>query len=89
MKKINIKTIIIFLILLLPVIVLLATTTTKNFISNSNKIEKQADDEIELDNWEISTVFYDSTVDNGHTPLTEVNWDLSNIDYSQVETRSI
>ncbi len=88
MKKINIKTIIIFLMLLLPIIVLI-TTTTKNFISNSNKIEKQADDAIELDNWEISTVFYDSTVDNGLTPLTEINWDATDDGYKQGSTRII
>ena len=33
--------------------------------------------EVLTDNWELNTVFYDSTVDNGKTPLTEINWDAS------------
>ena len=31
--------------------------------------------EVPLDNWELSTIFFDSTVDDGNTPLTEINWD--------------
>lgn len=33
------------------------------------------------DNWELSTVFYDSTVNNGKTPLTSIDWDASNGGY--------
>ena len=33
--------------------------------------------EVLTDNWELGVVFYDSTVDNGTTPLTEINWDAS------------
>ena len=35
------------------------------------------DEETSTDNWELGLVFYDSTVDNGKTPLTEINWDAS------------
>lgn len=34
---------------------------------------KEGTEEVSLDNWEISTSFYDSTVDEGKTPLTEIN----------------
>ena len=33
--------------------------------------------ELEVDNWEVSTVFYDSTVNDGTTPLTNIDWDAS------------
>ena len=35
----------------------------------------------ETDNWEIGIVFYDSTVNDGNTPLTEINWNA--IDYNE------
>ena len=47
------------------------------------------DNEVELDNWEISTVFYDSTVNDGKTPLTEINWDASNLNYNVPDKRTI
>ena len=34
---------------------------------------KEGTEEVSLDNWEISTLFYDLTVDEGKTPLTEIN----------------
>ena len=45
--------------------------------------------EILLDNWELGVVFYDSTVDNGKTPLTEINWDASDNSYSYGTQRVI
>ena len=42
-----------------------------------------------LDNWELGLVFYDSTVNNGNTPLTEINWDASDGSYGIGETRII
>ena len=56
------------LLLIIPIIVF--------FIGRSFSLPDD-EEEIELDNWEISTVFYDSTVNNGHTPLTEINWDAT------------
>ena len=48
----------------------------------NNEISLQSDnteddEETSTDNWELGLVFYDSTVDNGKTPLTEINWDAS------------
>ena len=45
--------------------------------------------EILTDNWELSTVFYDSTVDAGTTPLTEINWDASDGGYGKGTPRVI
>lgn len=45
--------------------------------------------EVLLDNWELGVVFYDSTVDNGKTPLTEINWDASDNSYSYGTQRVI
>lgn len=46
-------------------------------------------EEPSTDNWELSTVFYDSTVDNGKTPLTSIDWDASDGGYGVGETRVI
>lgn len=45
--------------------------------------------EVLTDNWELGIVFYDSTVDNGKTPLTEINWDASNGGYGEGTPRII
>ena len=45
--------------------------------------------EVLTDNWELNTVFYDSTVDNGKTPLTEINWDASDGGYGEGTPRVI
>ena len=46
-------------------------------------------EEPENDNWELGLVFYDSSIDNGKTPLTEINWDASDGGYLEGETRII
>ena len=45
--------------------------------------------EVLYENWELSTVFYDSTVDTGVTPLTEINWDASDGSYWNAPSRII
>ena len=45
--------------------------------------------EVLTDNWELGVVFYDSTVDNGKTPLTEINWDASDGSYKKGTPRVI
>ena len=45
--------------------------------------------EILYENWELSTVFYDSTVDTGVTPLTSITWDASDGDYRAGTPRTI
>ena len=45
--------------------------------------------EILTDNWKFDIVFYDSSVDNGKTPLTEINWDASDGTYGAGSARTI
>lgn len=67
----------------------------KNSITNNTKkVLKSSSPEVintenENDNWELGLVFYDSSVDNGKTALTEINWDASDGGYGQGETRII
>ena len=72
MNKISKKIIIPLIILLLLSIAVFSVAKTK--ISNSLINKTDVKEDLELDNWEISTVFYDSIVNNGNTPLTEINW---------------
>lgn len=46
-------------------------------------------EEPSTDNWELGLVFYDSTVDNGKTPLTAIDWDASDGKYNTTSTRVI
>ena len=45
--------------------------------------------EVLTDNWKFDIVFYDSSVDNGKTPLTEINWDASDGGYGEGTPRVI
>lgn len=47
------------------------------------------EEEPSTDNWELGLVFYDSTVDNGKTPLTSIDWDASDGSYFNGDTRTI
>ena len=38
------------------------------------------EEESTVDNWELGIVFYDTTIGNGKTPLTEYNWNATNKD---------
>ena len=60
----------------------------------NNEISLQSDnteddEETSTDNWELGLVFYDSTVDNGKTPLTSIDWDASDGGYGAKESRVI
>ena len=61
------------------------------FNLKAKPIDEEETPEELIDNWSISTFFYDSEIDNGlmkddgtydetqrHTPLTEINWDATN-----------
>ena len=61
-------------------------------ISDSKELNENDLDDIEpseTDNWELELVFYDSTVNDGKTPLTEINWDASDGEYGEGESRVI
>ena len=60
----------------------------------NNEISLQSDntedeEEPSTDNWELGLVFYDSTVDNGKTPLTSIDWDASDGGYGKTDPRVI
>ena len=64
-------------------------SSQSSFFVNSNNIEFDEEGESTQDGWELSLVFYDSTVDNGTTPLQAINWDASNGGYSTGTSRTI
>ena len=78
---------------LIPGLVFLVVLFSLLFISNNSKVinslAKLFYEEVELDNWDISTVIYDSTVNNGQTPLTEINWDETGTSYKDNVQRNI
>lgn len=43
----------------------------------------------ESDNWSLDLVFYDSSVDDGKTPLKSIDWDASDGGYGDGESRTI
>ena len=67
-------------IVLMSFVALMLAIFTSLFNLKADPVDDETG-EILTDNWEISTVFYDSTVDNGTTPLTEINWDASDSSY--------
>lgn len=67
--------------------------------SNNEEVQSEQDDrlttsnveteELENENWEIGVVFYDSSVNNGKTPLTEIDWNASDGSYKEGTSRVI
>lgn len=91
-RKINIIIMLPFVILMIFILGILLSVNKNIFsfnIANNQDLKEGTEEEVELDNWEISTVFYDSTVDDGKTALTEINWDASDGGYEEGETRII
>ena len=76
-KLINKKSLLIILnILLILTCTIYYAINNNRKLSNSIKNEEKLEG-VEEDNWELSIVYYDSTVDNGNTPLTEINWNAA------------
>ena len=69
-------------------VVSLDNSNTQTIIEEPTETDSEQSEET-LDNWELGLVFYDSTVNNGNTPLTEINWDASDGSYGIGETRII
>lgn len=89
LKKPSIIIAIITTIILILVLVFIPKTSMFSSLIEQLNLKEGTEEEVYLDNWEISTVFYDSTVDEGKTPLTEINWDASDGSYKTGETRVI
>lgn len=70
------------------------SNTASNEVSLQSDVSEEDSELVEeelasTDNWELSTVFYDSTVNNGKTPLTSIDWDASDGGYGQGTPRVI
>lgn len=65
------------------------TSETADEMLNISPMNLGDEEEPSTDNWELSTVFYDSTVDNGKTPLTSIDWDASDGSYKKGTPRVI
>ena len=89
LKKPSIIIAIITTIILILALVFIPKTSMFSSFTEKLNLKEGTEEEVSLDNWEISTVFYDSTVDEGKTPLTEINWDASDGGYGTGETRII
>lgn len=95
MKKKVIRRVSIISLILFGLILVVISLNYKKVIrkENTEKIngleESEIEEKIKDDNWEISTVFYDSAVDDGKTPLTEINWDASDGGYGTGDERKI
>lgn len=61
---------------------------TSSFCLRANTVDEETG-EIITDNWKIDLVFYDSTVDNGKTPLPEIVWDATDDGFEDGEERVI
>lgn len=57
--------------------------TTPDAISLQSDAGEDNEEEPSTDNWELGLVFYDSSVDNGKTPLTSIDWDASDENYKE------
>ena len=65
------------------------TSEIANEMLNISPMNLGDEDEPSTDNWELGLVFYDSTVDNGKTPLTSIDWDASDGSYKEGTPRVI
>ena len=75
-------------IVLMSFVALMLAVFTSLFSLKADPVDDETG-EILTDNWELGVVFYDSTIDSGTTPLTEINWDASTGDYKTEERRTI
>ena len=75
-------------IFLMSFITLLVTICASIFSLKADPVDDETG-EILMDNWNLDIVFYDSTVNNGVTPLTSIDWDASNGSYERGTPRII
>ena len=75
-------------IALMSFLTLFVTIFASLFSLRADTVDEETG-EIVTDNWELGVVFYDSTVNNGKTALTEINWDASDGGHAQGTPRVI
>ena len=85
------KILIIGIALILIVFIILGIRPIKKFIVDVNEFyeQKEIEKAIQNDNWALNLTFYDSSIDEGKTPLKEINWNASDEGYDKGETRVI
>ena len=76
-------------ITLLAIFAVMLATLASIFSLKATTVDEEERPEELVDNWSLDVVFYDSTVDNGKTPLTEINWDASDGSYKDGTPRVI
>ena len=74
---------------LLAIFTIMFAALASIFSLKADTVDEEETPEELVDNWSLDVVFYDSSVDGGNTPLTEINWDASNGSYGTGETRVI
>ena len=75
-------------IALMSFMLLFVAVFASMFSLRADTIDEETGETI-TDNWELGVVFYDSTVNNGKTALTEIDWNASNGGYSEGTPRVI
>lgn len=71
-------------IIIFPLLLIFASVITSSFHLSAEPIGEEL-----TDNWEFDVAFYDSSVDNGTTPLTHINWDATDGSYKDGTPRII
>ena len=89
-RRVSITSLILFSLILVVISLNYKKIIRKEDTEKINGLEEsEIEEKIKDDNWEISTVFYDSVVDDGKTPLTEIDWDASDGGYGTGDERKI
>ena len=66
---------------LLAIFAIMFAAIASIFSLKATTVDEEETPEELVDNWSLDVVFYDSTLDAGKTPLTEINWDASDGSY--------
>ena len=75
-------------IVLMSFVLLFVAVFASMFSLRADTVDEETG-EILMDNWELNLVFYDSTINQGKTALTQIDWDASNGSYTTGDTRVI
>ena len=78
-------------IILMSFMALFIAVFASLFSLKADTVDEEETPEELVENWSMDIVFYDSTVDSGKTPLTEINWNATKPDfgYGYGDTRVI
>ena len=74
---------------LLAIFAIMFAAIASIFSLKATTVDEEETPEELVDNWSLDVIFYDSSVDGGKTPLTEINWDATDGSYKAGTTRVI